>query len=85
MIEEKAVPFVTLEGGEHVEVYVGVTVRVPVRGSVEDAVDVAYRVADSLDGLPLEAYAVEAGASVSAPTGMMGYLLDGGDSALVEI
>jgi hypothetical protein len=82
---ERTVPFVELEGGEAVEVYVGVTVRVPVTSTIEAAVDLAYQVADSLDALPLEPAVEAAGASVSAPTGMMGYLVDSGGSPLVEV
>ena len=82
---ERTVPFVELEGGEAVEVYVGVTVRVPVTSTIEEAVDMAYRVADSLDALPLEPEVVASGATVSAPTGMMGYLVDSGGSSLVEV
>ena len=70
---------------EAVEVYVSVTVRVPVLSTVEEAVDIAYDVADALDGLPLEARYAAAGVTISAPTGMMGYLVDEGGSPIVEL
>jgi hypothetical protein len=69
---------------EYVEVYVSVTVRVPVLSTVEEAVDIAYEVADGLDGLPLESRYAAAGATISAPTGLMGHLVDEGGSVLVE-
>jgi hypothetical protein len=71
--------------GETVEVIVSVSVRVPVGdGSVEYAQGVAEGVAWSLEAHPLEAGALEAGATLEVREGVA-FLLDEGGSVLEDL
>ena len=67
-----------------VEVYVGLTVRVPIRESVDRALNLANRVADALDAYPLPPEWEAAGVKFSAPTGLESSIVDAAGNVLRE-
>lgn len=67
-----------------VEVYVSLTVQVPIKESVDQALQLANAVADSLDGYPLPPEWEAAGVKFSVPTGMEAVIVDAGGSVIKE-